>query len=201
MTKHAKIVIIGMCSLFIVTGCTMAVLSTTSHRAFTRLYAINADEIKKLEVELSDFKRGASAVEPDDAKENLHSAKESGDAIAFCQNSYLKIKSAVSSEDADKLKAIASDMDAYLAEDSSSMRVSWYLPIDQAEWKFHTIYAFEGESVPVLWTCKDTETNQLLAYATADYNASASKFENVEYHVTSVGAAHVPSTDDRGVKK
>lgn len=136
----------------------------------------------------------------EDIQETLYSASNVGTEVAQLQNKYMTLDS---SEDA-KLNAI--EIESYLDEKDASKRVPWYrgsFKLDEngnqifikPEWTFETTYHFSGKTTPALWICRDVNSSNILAYCIGTYNADTSKFENVEFVMTSIGSEYVAVTN------
>lgn len=129
----------------------------------------------------------------------LNSAVELGKKVEDGENEYRVlyqnfVKDTTNSEALDKYGQHAEDMEEYFTD--SSARVSWYDCKDlDYTWSFRTTYDFQGESVPVIWTCYDAD-NELLAYTTAVYNVASNKFSKVDKTITRKGAEYKNANAD-----
>lgn len=135
-------------------------------------------------------------------KETAHSAKNAGEAVATLENSYMtkvqqkpKTEEEENAQRADLLK-MSDQFDEYFGK-NTSMRTAWYTwdseQVETVTWNFCTNYTFTEDFMNVLWKCVDS-SNQILAYATAIYEAETDTFANPEVHVTVVGMQYLPYT-------
>ena len=136
----------------------------------------------------------------EDIQETLYSAADVGTKVAQLQNKYM------SSDSPEGAKLNAIEIESYLGEKDTSKRVPWYrgsFKLDEdgnqifiePEWTFETTYHFSGKTTPALWLCRDVNSNNILAYCIGTYNANTSKFENVEFAMTSIGSEYVAVTN------
>lgn len=151
----------------------------------SREYDANEQQIHQLNAQL----REAKSVEPDSGevvKKAILSCKKQGNAVAKYQNAYQGL-----TKDAD-IADNAKKLSIYFGKDSDS-QTPWF-SYGNHKWSFRTNYTFDAKLIPVLWTCEDPGTGELLAYATGEYNSEENIFANVETSTTSIGNARIEGT-------
>ena len=138
----------------------------------------------------------SSQISEDDAQLIYKTASAAGAALAKLQTEYqdcLVYKDGDTLSIEDKISKQASDIGAYLTEDSQGSRVPWFtasstLNSSRFTWRFMTNYSFTEDSVECLWLCFDS-SEKLSAFATGHYIASQEKFTDVRYYATAYGNA------------
>ena len=179
--KAGTIITAVICILLLAVAGLFGFMYMTGDADYRGKKAENAATLERLQGELASIKEPDVTVEEVEAK--VYSAGDAGSRVADFQNLYR------STADNDGLTTIAENMDKYLDDDSKNWRVPWYagkVNRNGVVWKFETTYSFTEKSIPVLWTCRDSD-NVLLAYATADYIGDTKKFSNVNVELTAVG--------------
>lgn len=171
----------------------------------TIFFIVANDKTKKLELEantlMADIAQKQadidglqlSPVEVEYVQETLNTCLQQGNKVAEYQNNYANLLQAYNVSQTDEaLQALgknADDLGTYLTDRKN--QTYWYSSDSSNEiyytWYFETTYAFKGASIPVIWTCYENNTDNLLAYATGIYNVATNKFSNVEYEVTNYG--------------
>lgn len=157
--------------------------------AFQKRYDENALNIRALSAELESLQ----AYEPDNVeivRSHIYSAREKGEAMAELQMRYLSVTLPGDTEESvnaymDTLYAIKDEMMEYLEVGASGMGM-WFGELThpgEFTWTFETTYDFAGNSVPCVWTCRDS-SGKLVAYATSTYNAMTEKFSAVNNQLT-----------------
>lgn len=129
----------------------------------------------------------------------LSSAATAGSKVASLQNSYSDY-SATSPSGMQSIKDTANAIQSYLDDNSITARVPWYNVNGKVscKWAFESTYSFSGDTIPVLWECRDNKTNDLLAYTIGTYVVSSGKFKDVAYHMTQLGTTYIPGTQNNG---
>ncbi len=133
-------------------------------------------------------------VETEDAVEiekKMSSAAKQGEALAEVQNRYKSIRP----ENGDALERNVVQAEELLSEDGKDAKVSWYSYTDEnldPVWSFQSTYAFESDRLEVVWLCRNSKDNELMAYATGVYDSNTGKFSDVSWHMTSAGIAAIP---------
>lgn len=166
---------------------------------FEESYSNNKDQIHALTSQINGLV-SEDDLSAEDIQETLYSASNVGTKVAQLQNKYMSLDSS----DDNKLNAI--EIESYLSEKDTSKRVPWYrgsFKLDEKgnqifikpEWTFETTYHFSGKTTPALWICRDVNSSNILAYCIGTYNANTSKFENVEFAMTSIGSDYVAVTN------
>lgn len=166
---------------------------------FEESYSNNKDQIHALTSQINGLV-SEDDLSTEDIQETLYSASNVGTKVAQLQNKYMSLDSS----DDNKLNAI--EIESYLSEKDTSKRVPWYrgsFKLDEngnqifikPEWTFETTYHFSGKTTPALWICRDVNSSNILAYCIGTYNANTSKFENVEFAMTSIGSDYVGVTN------
>lgn len=79
---------------------------------------------------------------------------------------------------------------------------TWYVPKEyedfQANWQMESNLVFDGEKIPVLWTCRDAD-NRVLAFTYANYKVKDGKFGTPTVLITSHGNKHTAVTLENGI--
>lgn len=174
---------------------TMAFVLPTTFGAssFEAQFDENAKQITQLEEQVKDLENQAS---PDAASINkgLHSAADAGRKVAEYQTKYQNIDAAVTPDD---VTANAEALSPYFADDAQSGRQPWFTPSKgdaKVVWTFESTYSFQNDSIPVIWLCTIDGSDELVAYATATYDAESGKFSNVAYQTTANAAKYIDAT-------
>ena len=190
-----EIVSLTFVSICFVVGIVMSVLQVLHSKQYETSYSSNNQMIESLTKELSMIKEIKETEEL--AITKLSSAASAGNKVAELQNKY-KSLNAVTNEEA--FVANVNEIGAYLSDNDKNKRVEWYSPMLYSvsyDWVFNTTYSFTETSIPVLWTCYDSD-DRLLAYTTGVYNANTGLFSDVNYRMTTLGASYKNATDDTG---
>lgn len=120
---------------------------------------------------------------PEEEEKALASASEAGNKAAECQNTYGTVT------DRDAVIANGDAMGALLSDGAKNAQVPWYQSKLPGTWSFMTDGSFSGDTLGVLWLCRDPESGVLRGYATGTYEASTGTFSNVQYRMTQEAAA------------
>lgn len=126
------------------------------------------------------------------------SAQGAGSQVAKYQNRYIPM--AIDAEDysesnAESRASVARMLAPYFDEESQWASQSWYNPsrkiqysnANSCNWSFECNYSFFGSSLPVIWLCRSTDTNDVYAYTTATYDPATKLFSNVHTSLTIAG--------------
>lgn len=199
--KKDKFLLLGALVIALI-GLAVFVGRSFSVSKFEEGYSSNKDRIHALTSQINGLV-SEDDLSTEDIQETLYSASNVGTKVAELQNKYMSLDSSNGSEDT-KLNAI--EIESYLGEKDTSKRVPWYrgsFKLDEngnqifikPEWTFETTYHFSGKTTPALWICRDVNSSNILAYCIGTYNANTSKFENVEFAMTSIGSDYVAVTN------
>ena len=158
-------------------------------------YAANEATISSLRASLGDTEQKEAdttpQMTPEEEETALASASEAGNKIAEYQNAYMTLDSQT---DRENFEANRDAIGALLSEGAKNAQVRWYPSELPGTWSFVTDDAFSGDTLGVLWLCRDPESGALRAYATGTYEAEAGTFSNVQYRMTREAAKAVPAT-------
>ena len=160
---------------------------------FESRYADNQATITQLEEQIKDLENADS---PDAAKMNqdLHSAADTGLKVAEYQTKYQTIDATVTP---DAVTENAEALSEYFTDDAQNGRSPWFTPSKgdaKVDWEFKSTYSFNGTKVPVIWLCTIDGSDELVAYATATFDAETGKFSDVETNTTANASAYVDAT-------
>lgn len=161
--------------------------------SFDSQYADNQKSITQLQEQIKDLENQTSA-DASSINKGLYSASEAGRAVAELQTKYQSIDATVTPDD---ITANAQALSEYFDDDSQSGRQPWFTVSKgdaKAVWEFESTYSFQNETIPVIWLCHIDGSDELVAYATANYNAESNTFSDVVYETTSLGANYVDAT-------
>lgn len=157
-------------------------------------YAANEATISSLRASLGDMEQKEAdttpQMTPEEEETALASASEAGNKIAEYQNAYMTLDSQT---DRENFEANPDAIGALLSEGAKNAQVRWYISKLPGTWSFVTDDAFSGDTLGVLWLCRDPESGALRAYATGTYEAEAGTFSNVQYRMTWEAAKAVPA--------
>lgn len=157
-------------------------------------YAANEATISSLRASLGDTEQKEAdttpQMTPEEEETALASASEAGNKIAEYQNAYMTLDART---DRENFEANRDAIGALLSEGAKNAQVRWYPSELPGTWSFVTDDAFSGNTLGVLWLCRDPESGALRAYATGTYEAEAGTFSNVQYRMTQEAAAAVPA--------
>lgn len=182
-----------VCFCFVIIGIIVVIFGTNQFNALGQEYDNNKGRIASLENEITQL----DEVEPDAeeiVEKVLNSCKDAGDEVALYQTNYQKYNAV--DDEVDYLQ-ITQSLSDYFDTDSSDFNVEWYNmsnSLHEWTWTFETNYSFSSTSVPVLWTCRLNDTNELLAYATGTYDTISGLFKDMKRHNTYVGSSYISST-------
>ena len=135
-----------------------------------------------------------------DYSQKKGSAQQPGVAVANYMNRYIPItldNPNAGSSDLDKRAALDEMLYPLFAESDKGAATSWYDPAHNHQsgtannfsWSFECAYSYKGESLPVLWLCRNNRAdNAVVAYATAVYDTETGLFFGVSRHITKEGA-------------
>lgn len=161
--------------------------------SFDSQYADNQKSITQLQEQIKDLENQTSA-DASSINKGLYSASEAGRAVAELQTKYQSIDAAVTPDD---ITANAKALSKYFDDKSQNGRQPWFTVSKgdaKAVWEFESTYSFQNETIPVIWLCHIDGSNELVAYATANYNAESNTFSDVTYKTTRLGANYVDAT-------
>ena len=135
-----------------------------------------------------------------DDSQKKGSAQQSGVAVANYMNRYIPItldNPNAGTSDLDKRASLDEMLYPLFAESDKGAATSWYDPAHNYQsgtsnnfsWSFECAYSYKGESLPVLWLCRNNRAdNAVVAYATAVYDTETGLFSGVSRHITKEGA-------------
>jgi hypothetical protein len=190
--KLMTLVMIAITFIIFYVGITTITTANGEKAQYTRDIESLKNEILDIRAEID-----RTIVEPIDTElviDTLNNAHDIGAEVANAQNTYKdlykRVDTAASETDLvlalDDITAHAKDCEKYFT--TTEPRKCWYEVTNvDYEWVFESSYDFSGESMPVLWTCRDKATGELLAYATGVYNVVSGEFGNVELAYTLKG--------------
>lgn len=161
--------------------------------SFDSQYADNQKSITQLQEQIKDLENQTSA-DASSINKGLYSASEAGRAVAELQTKYQSIDATVTPDD---ITANAKALSKYFNDKSQNGRQPWFTVSKgdaKAVWEFESTYSFQNETIPVIWLCHIDGSNELVAYATANYNAESNTFSDVTYKTTRLGANYVDAT-------
>ena len=194
MTRRTQtVVIIVVTTLFVLAGVGLFVLNMFANSNYKVKFEENIRTINQLKQELGDLKQ-TQIITQKEAEKNIDSAAKLGNELAELQNNYFEFSHVTTDED---LKKQVDAIDPYFAEDSKESRVQWYspgkdhlgYPTANCKWTFESTFGFVGHQVDVIWICRETETNDILAYTTGVFDGKKKNFTKVRTMTTSKGAA------------
>lgn len=161
--------------------------------SFDSQYAANQKSITQLQEQIKGLENQTSA-DASSINKGLYSASEAGRAVAELQTKYQSIDATVTPDD---ITANAQALSKYFDDKSQSGRQPWFTVSKgdaKAVWEFESTYSFQNETIPVIWLCHIDGSDELVAYATANYDAKSDKFSDVVYKTTRLGANYVDAT-------
>lgn len=161
--------------------------------SFDSQYADNQKSITQLQEQIKDLENQTSA-DASSIDKGLYSASEAGRAVAELQTKYQSIDATVTPDD---ITANAKALSKYFNDKSQNGRQPWFTVSKgdaKAVWEFESTYSFQNETIPVIWLCHIDGSNELVAYATANYDAESNTFSDVTYKTTRLGANCVDAT-------
>lgn len=123
----------------------------------------------------------------------LSAATELGETVAKYQNAYASLNPTT---DTAAFQANVEQMSACLGKEDENARVPWYATGGIAgTWNFVSDAEFQNDQAQVLWLCR-SQSGELLAYATAVYNASENVFEDVQYQWSMLANRNMKSSGE-----
>ncbi|WP_418708780.1 hypothetical protein [Alistipes putredinis] len=161
--------------------------------SFDSQYAANQKSITQLQEQIKGLENQTSA-DASSINKGLYSASEAGRAVAELQTKYQSIDATVTPDD---ITANAKALSKYFNDESQSGRQPWFtVSKDDAKavWEFESTYSFQNDKIPVIWLCHIDGSDELVAYATANYDAKSNTFSDVVYKTTRLGANYVDAT-------
>lgn len=161
--------------------------------SFDAQYADNQKSITQLQEQIKELENQTSA-DASSINKGLYSASEAGRAVAELQTKYQSIDATVTPDD---ITANAKALSKYFDDESQNGRQPWFTVSKgdaKAVWEFESTYSFQNDTIPVIWLCHIDGSNELVAYATANYNAESNTFSDVTYKTTRLGANYVDAT-------
>ena len=157
-------------------------------------YAANEATISSLRASLGDMEQKEAdttpQMTPEEEETALASASEAGNKIAEYQNAYMTLDART---DRENFEANRDAIGALLSEGAKTAQVPWYPSELPGTWSFVTDSSFSGDTLGVLWLCRDPESGVLRGYATGTYEATSGLFSNVQYRMPQEAAAAVPA--------
>lgn len=163
--------------------------------AFESSYAANEKKISTLTEQVSQLEK-TDGTDAATMNKDMYSASEAGRAVADLQSKYQTINAETTP---DLITQNSDSLSQYFTDDAQNARTPWFTVSKgdgKAVWEFETTYSFKDKKVPVIWLCHLNGTDNVLAYATATYDAKTNKFSDVQTHTTGVGSAYVDGTGD-----
>lgn len=158
-------------------------------------YAANEATISSLRASLGDTEQKEAdttpQMTPEEEETALASASEAGNKIAEYQNAYMTLNART---DRENFEANRDAIGALLSEGAKNAQVRWYISKLPGTWSFVTDSSFSGDTLGVLWLCRDPESGVLRGYATGTYEATSGLFSNVQYRMTQEAAEAAPAT-------
>lgn len=165
-----------------------------------------------LKAQVTQLKSDLAAYQEDDAeaeeetetadteKKKPATAQSMGTKVAEYQTQYVKEVLDHDYSDSKQLRreSIAKTLAPFFAEGETAGYQSWFDPSYQYQtgvaplfvWSFECPYQFEGESLPVLWICRQARnSNSVVGWATGTYDAGSKQFDGIETYLSNVGAA------------
>lgn len=197
-----RLVVLGLSCVLVVGSAGWFYTSSRSYQAQMRE---KQNELAVLQGDLDALNAEAksNAVSQEEMEQMAHSAKTTGEAVATLENQYMSRvhqKASNATEESaqrEELLAMSDQFDSYFGE-NTSMRTAWYSwdpeRAKEVVWEFCTNYTFTADTMHVLWKCMDG-SEQMLAYATAVYQAETDTFIDPQVHVTAIGAQYAPYTE------
>lgn len=177
-----KMLIPGMIALTVVGCLAFSGYSYIVSGSLNQSIVAQEQEMDDLNKQLTEIE--TVEVDKQEVKAVLHTATQAGNDIAALQNYYASV-SVDSGDDkaVDELSKRAKAVKLLLGVDDQNAAVPWYNSSSDYYWTFETTYSFSGNSVSVLWLCRDTVADgfPVLAYATADYDVEKGVFEHVKW--------------------
>lgn len=161
--------------------------------SFDSQYAANQKSITQLQEQIKGLENQTSA-DASSINKGLYSASEAGRAVAELQTKYQSIDATVTPDD---ITANAQALSKYFNDESQNGRQPWFTVSKgdaKAVWEFESTYSFQNDKIPVIWLCHIDGSDELVAYATANYNAESNTFSDVTYKTTRLGANYVDAT-------
>lgn len=161
--------------------------------SFDSQYAANQKSITQLQEQIKGLENQTSA-DASSINKGLYSASEAGRAVAELQTKYQSIDATVTPDD---ITANAQALSKYFNDESQSGRQPWFTVSKgdaKAVWEFESTYSFQNDKIPVIWLCHIDGSDELVAYATANYDAKSNTFSDVVYKTTRLGANYVDAT-------
>lgn len=188
-----------VCFILIIAGIVIMIVTGMQASDSQEVYIENQATIEDLNHQLDELTKSSDAT-PDtiEIKKSLLSCKDIGNSVATYQNDYQNYRDA---DDEDKRMAITMKLSDCFEESDTNARVEWYNIGDSSKkwtWTFETNYSFSATSVPVLWTCRMNDTDELLAYTTGTYDTTSGLFKNVKWYNTLVGSSYINGTYEKG---
>lgn len=161
--------------------------------SFDSQYAANQKSITQLQEQIKDLENQTSA-DASSINKGLYSASEAGRAVAELQTKYQSIDATVTPDD---ITANAQALSKYFDDESQNGRQPWFTVSKgdaKAVWEFESTYSFQNDKIPVIWLCHIDGSDELVAYATANYDAKSNTFSDAVYKTTRLGANYVDAT-------
>ena len=191
--KVIKIGIIALSACLVILGIVNVVM--TNKALANREMEANSlrEQIAAKQTEIDNL--NLTPLEQQYVQETLNTCLQQGSAVAEYQNQYATLlrdkKYASTPEIENNIVNVANNLAPYFTG-SGDGTVIWYYTSDsntetQYTWTFETTYGFKGDSIPVLWICRQDNTGTILAYATATYVVANQKFTGIEHYITVVG--------------
>lgn len=196
-TPERLVKTVSWCICFIgIIVCAICVMKTINK---TNVY--NAD-IQSMSSDIKTFQANLATLTDAVPEDTSNSALTVGNEVATIQNKYIELKTYVTDDSTESLMSKMADNDTQLADyfsDSKSIG-DWYLGVHvNCSWTFNTTYSFFEDGASVIWLCQEKDTLNILAYATAKYDAISNKFSNLNVYVTNIGQLYVDDISETEV--
>lgn len=149
-----------------------------------------SETIGELEAHLSELEKAKEEVV--DVKVVLNTAAQAGTEVAAYQSKF----SNITEETRDGLETMSSSMRNLFGTSDSDATAPWYNGDEEYSWTFETTYSFAGNSVPVVWLCRNKDRD-VVAYTTGIYDVKENVFKDIEWKSVSKGA--VRTSQDVGL--
>ena len=157
-----------------------------------------------LQNELKSLDKTSSEITEQIVELAFKNSNEVGNEVANLQNAYIDFRINGVSEQFASKEDIAKELSQYIAEDSASIgTLPWYESFESSDaikpvWTYVTTYGFTTDTSRMIWFCKDSTTDSLLAYMTGVYHADTKLCDNLSLRLTSLGARSVGTSEDEG---
>lgn len=153
---------------------------------FQKNLATLSDELTRVTGEFNEQKRLADETSELVLKTSLKNSNDVGSEIADLQNQYRpSMRDSEYAEVTDALKK------HFKKDDVSLGAQPWFQNYSKSRadlhWSYVTTYGFNGDTAPMIWLCRDVSTNEVFAYAMAEYNVNGKLVSDLSIKSTFVG--------------